>query len=93
MGGERSLDMLRMAWRIIQGMEIKEFHIDHRRKESFEMTVVLESPYGEDDPPYHSTNARDLSLFRHIVTLEVSGRPVFDGFYALQLKESKDTTQ
>lgn len=92
LGGERSPDMLLMAWRIIQGMEIKEFHIDHRRQESFEMTVVLVSPNGDQDPPYRSTNARDLALFRHIISLEVSGRPVFDGFYALRLKDSKGRT-
>lgn len=86
LGGSRSPDMLLMAWRIIQGMGIKEIRVAYRRRESFEATVVLESPYGEEDRPYVSSDIQDFALFRHIGILEISGRPVFDGFYPLRLK-------
>jgi hypothetical protein len=86
LGGSRSPDMLLMAWRIIQGMEVKEVRIAYRRQEAFEATVVLESPYGEEDPPYTSADIQDFALFRHIGILEISGRPVFDGFYPLRLR-------
>ena len=75
-----------MAWRIIQGMEVKEIRIAYRRQEAFEATVVLESPYGEEDPPYVSSDIRGFCFFRHIGILEISGRPVFDGFYPLRIK-------
>jgi hypothetical protein len=86
LGGARSPDMLLMAWRIIQGMEIKDVRITYLRQEAFEASVVLESPYGEEDPHYKSSNIQDFGLFRHIGILEISGRPVFDGFYPLRLK-------
>jgi hypothetical protein len=86
LGGSRSPDMLLMAWRIIQGMGVKELHIAYRLQEAFEARVVLESPHGEEDPPYISSDIRDFALFRHIGILQISGRPVFDGFYPLRLK-------
>ncbi len=87
LGGTRTPEMLLMVWRIIQGMEIKDVRISYRRQETFEAAVILESPYGEEDAPYISSDINDFSLFRHIGVLEISGRPVFDGFYALSLRE------
>jgi hypothetical protein len=84
LGGTRSPDMLLMAWRVIQGMEIKAIRIGYRRQETFEASVVLKSPHGEE--AYRSLNIQDFALFRHIGILEISGRPVFDGFYPLRLK-------
>jgi hypothetical protein len=87
MGRSRTPEMLLMVWRIMQGMEIKDVQIAYRRREEFRATVVLESPYGEEDAPYTSTDINDFTLFRHIGVLEVSGRPVFDGFYALSMRD------
>ena len=78
--------MLLMAWRIIQGMEVKAVQMEYSRQKSFEVRVILESPYGEQDAPYTSTRIHDFALFRHIGVLEISGNPVFDGFYALNLR-------
>jgi hypothetical protein len=86
LGGTRTPEMLLMAWRIIQGMEVKEIQLSYRRQESFEVQVVLESPHGEEDAPYASTNIHDFALFRHIGILEIGGSPVFDGFYALRIR-------
>src|SRR5437773_1690850 len=36
LGGTRSPDMLLMAWRIIQGMEIKEIRLSYHRQQSLE---------------------------------------------------------
>jgi hypothetical protein len=87
LGGTRSPDMLLMAWRIIEGLRIKEFHLSYRRRETFEMTVVLESPRGGEDPRYTSASIRDFALFHHIGILEISGSPALEGFYPLRLKE------
>jgi hypothetical protein len=87
LGGTRSPEMLLMAWRIIEGLRIKEFRLSYRRREALEMTAVLESPSGEEDPPYTSSSIRDFALFHHIGILEISGTPAFEGFYPLRLKD------
>ena len=79
--------MLLMAWRIIQGMEIRDVQLSYQRQQSFSFRVVLESPDGEQDPPYDSTNIQDFALFRHVGILEIDRRPVFDGFYPLRVRE------
>lgn len=88
LSGTRSPDMLLMAWRIIQGMAIKSFEISYERKNSFHARVILEPPYGGDDETYESSRIQDFVLFRHIGIMEISGRPVFDGFYALNLADT-----
>ena len=75
-----------MAWRIIQGMEIKRIQMGYLRQDHFQMDVVLESPYGEEDERYESSVIQDFALFRHIGIMEISGKPVFDGFYPLEVK-------
>ena len=86
LGGTRTPDMLLMAWRIIQGMEIKDIQMSYRRQDHFRIRVILESPYGDPDEPYESTAIQDFALFRHVGIMEISGKPVFDGFYPLKLK-------
>ena len=86
LGGTRTPEMLLMVWRIIQGMEIKEIQLSYQRQQAFEVRVVLQSPYGEEDAPYLSSNIHDFALFRQIGVHEISGRPVFDGFYALKVR-------
>jgi hypothetical protein len=86
LGGTRTPEMLLMVWRVIQGMEMREIRMNYLRQQSFEMHVILESPYGDADAPYVSRNIHDFALFRHIGILEVGGAPVFDGFYALKIR-------
>ena len=86
LGGTRTPDMLLMVWRIIQGMEIKDIQLSYHRQREFEVRVVLQSPYGEEDAPYVSSNIHDFALLRQIGVHEISGRPVFDGFYALKVR-------
>ncbi len=86
LGGTRTPDMLLMAWRIIQGMEIKNIQMDYHRQHHFQMRVILESSYGEEDELYESSVIQDFTAFRHIGIMEISGKPVFDGFYPLKVK-------
>jgi hypothetical protein len=86
LGGTRTPEMLLMAWRIIQGMEIKDIQMGYRRQDHFHIRVILESPYGEEDELYESHAIQDFALFRHIGIMEISGKPVFDGFYPLKIK-------
>lgn len=86
LGGTRTPAMLLMVWRIIQGMEVREIQLGYRRQASFEVRVILESPTGDQDDPYISTNIHDFALFRHIGIMEIGDAPVFDGFYPLKVR-------
>ncbi len=88
LGGTRTPDMLLMAWRIIQGMEVKDVQIQYRRQEVFAMQVVLESPDGGEDEIYTSNKIYDFALFRHLGLSEMGDLPIIDGFYALSLRDS-----
>jgi hypothetical protein len=79
-------EMLLMAWRIIQGMEIKSVELTYLRQQSFQMKVVLESPDGKEDKPYNSENINDFKIFRHIGIMKIERNPVFDGFYPLNVR-------
>lgn len=85
LGGTRTPEMLLMVWRIIQGMEVKDVRLTYQKRRIFEVRVVLESPYEEEDPPYSSTTIQDFALFRHLGIMESDG-PIFDGFYALKVR-------
>lgn len=87
LGGTRTPDMLLMAWRVIQGMEIKEVSLSYQRQKDFRLRVVLESPDGEVDEAYDSSNVHDFALLRHIGAMTVDGQPILQGFYALRLKD------
>ena len=86
LGGTRTPDMLLMVWRIIQGMEIKDIQLGYHRQDSFRLRVVLESPYGNSEETYESENIQDFVLIRHVGIMEISGKPVFDGFYPLKVR-------
>lgn len=83
--GTRTPEMILMAWRIIQGWKIKRVTLDYKVRDTFKLSVVIESPEGVEDPPYETTNINDFTLFRHVGILVASGRPVFDGFYPLRV--------
>jgi hypothetical protein len=78
--------MLLMAWRIIQGMEVREIRMNYQRQKALALRVVLESVGERADEPYVSRNMHDFALFRHVGTLDVGGAPLFDGFYALRVR-------
>ncbi len=86
LGGTRTPEMLLMVWRIIQGMEVKTIQLNYSRKESFKLQVILETPSGEEDPPYQSNSINDFALLRHLGIIEINGLPSFNGFYALSVR-------
>lgn len=40
----------------------------------------------EEDELYESSVIQDFALFRHVGIMEISGKPVFDGFYPLKVQ-------
>lgn len=87
LGSSCTPDILVMAWRLTQGMEIKRVDLEYHRQSSFQMRIVLESPYGEEDQPYISSDINDFKSFRHIGIMQIGNAPVFDGFYPLRIRE------
>ncbi len=87
LGARCSPTMLVMAWRIIQGMEVKTIQFSFDRHKIFHIEIHLESPYGETDQPYKSDYFSDFKILRHIGMIEIDDRPVFDGFYPLRLSD------
>jgi hypothetical protein len=83
LGGRKSAEMLVMAWRVIQGMEISRASFNYVREREFEFEVVLRSPSGKDET-YLSRHIRDAALLRHFGIAEVDQRPYFDGIYPLR---------
>ena len=74
LGGTRTPEMLLMVWRIIQGMEIKDIQLSYQRQQAFEVRVVLQSPYGEEDAPYARRTFTTLPCCADGIH-EISGRP------------------
>lgn len=87
LGGTRTAAMLLMAWRVIQGMEIKTVYMEYLRRDSFRLRVILGSPYSNNDEEYESPNINDFSLLRHFAVMEINHKPVFDGFYPLRVRK------
>jgi hypothetical protein len=84
-GATSNPDMLIMVWRIMQGMTVAKVEMSYLAKESFHLRVVLSSPYGEPDEAYESENINDASLLRHFGIMTMDNKPLFDGFYALDM--------
>jgi hypothetical protein len=85
MGATRNPNMLIMVWRIMQGMTVAKVEMSYLAKERFRLRVVLSSPYGEPEEAYESQNINDASLLRHFGIMTMDDKPLFDGFYALDL--------
>jgi len=82
-----SPDMLVMAWRILQGMRVQTLRVDYLYSSHFRLHIELSSPYGGDEPEvYESENIDDAAVLRHLGIMKMDNRPVFDGFYALNLE-------
>lgn len=81
----RGTPMLCAAWRILQGMDILSMNVTYQRLEEFKMTVELKSVYGETER-YESSDINDATFLRHIGKSKIDEKPLFDGFFALNLK-------
>ncbi len=85
LGSTRSPDMLLMAWRIIEGRDIKQVSLEYRLQKSFSLRVVLAASDDGPDETYESVDIDDAALLRHFGIMKMNESPVFDGFYALNV--------
>lgn len=86
LGGTRTPEMLLMAWRVMEGMEVYSMTLRYERQRSFELRIRLSSPYGGDPEEYASTKINDAALLRHFGIMEVDEQPFFDGIYPLRTR-------
>jgi hypothetical protein len=50
-----SLEMKIMIWRILMGCDIVRVQFTYESGAPISLSVVIKSPYGDEDPPYVST--------------------------------------
>jgi hypothetical protein len=85
-GSVHTPDILVMVWRILQGMNIAELRLDYASEDTFRMTVRLRSPYEDgDDETYESEDIDDAVILRHLGVMKMDDKPIFDGFYPLNV--------
>jgi hypothetical protein len=81
-----SPEMLLMAWRILQGLSIREVTMNYREQEMFNLSVTLARPGGRQDEleTYRTDDITDAALLRHFGITTVDRRPLFDGFFPVR---------
>jgi hypothetical protein len=90
-GSIRTPDFLVMVWRILQGMNVGRLSVEYRSEQRFKMQIELNSPNesGVEPERYESENIDDSVILRHLGTMKMDGKPVFDGFYPLNLQDER----
>jgi hypothetical protein len=83
-GSVATPDILVMVWRILLGMNIAELTLNYLSEQSFNMTVRLSSQGGGDEI-YESHDIDDAVILRHLSVMKMDNKPIFDGFYPLNL--------
>jgi hypothetical protein len=84
-----SPDVLVMVWRILQGMGVARIEMEYQTGLHFRLHVWLSSPYEGGEPEvYESKDIDDAVILRHMGIMKMDDRPVFDGFYAVNLSKS-----
>jgi hypothetical protein len=88
-GSTRTLAMLVMVWRILQGLIIKDVVMNyHDHEASFSLLVRLSRCGDSETEEYRSTLIDDAALVRHFGITTVSGRPLLEGFFPMRQKEN-----
>jgi hypothetical protein len=85
LGSTQSEDMLVMVWRILEGMAIDEVRMQYIAEESFNLYVRLVTPEARVEE-YQSRDINDAAVLRHLGIIKMGEKPIFDGYYALNLR-------
>jgi hypothetical protein len=85
-GAVETPDILVMVWRILQGMNVTELAISYLSKQDFQMRVRLtRADESGQDEIYESRDIDDAVVLRHLGVMKIDDKPVFDGFYPMNL--------
>jgi hypothetical protein len=82
-GPPLSLDIRIAIWRLLVGCEIRSLEIRYRKKDSFEVRIIVGQRHEPPDPDYVTSNPWDFIVLRHMGVMTVNGKLVLDGYYAL----------
>jgi len=83
-----SPEMLIMVWRVLLGASIKSVELNYNdggQITSFSLSISIVAPQCQNLESYSSTKIADASVLRHLGIMEIDNKPIFDGFYALNL--------
>lgn len=78
-----SREMKIMIWRLLLGSEISELEFRYKTGEPASFRVLLVSPYG-DEETYHSEDASDLRVLRHVGLTRIGAQSTLQGYYAFK---------
>jgi hypothetical protein len=84
LGARCTPEILVMAWRVLQGLNIQSVEVDYQRGSSFRVRVVLATSHGSEDEPYLTSDPNDFKVFRHVGIMKVGSQSVLDGLYPLR---------
>lgn len=93
LGVSNSPEMLVMVWRILQGLTIRQVSMEYREQEQFALDAWLAPPGPSDNAieHYRSTDINDATLVRHFGVASINGKPLFEGFYPLRVRDDIST--
>jgi hypothetical protein len=87
MGSIQSPSFLVMVWRILHGMNIAEIQMEYAAAGDFHLCVELSSQDDVAEPEiYESHDIRDAVVLRHLATIRIGERGIFEGFHPLNVK-------
>lgn len=75
--------MIVMAYRIVMGARIKSVSLNYESEDHCQLKVTLSDKAA---PDYQSNDIHDATVLRHFGVLTMDNKPIFDGFYALNLQ-------
>jgi hypothetical protein len=83
-----STDIRTMVLRLVQGASIQKLGFNYEQKLHVKLSLTLQKDEITKEPSsdqYESTRLWDVDVLRHIGHLEISGRPVLEGYYAFRI--------
>ncbi len=80
-----SPEILLMVWRILQGTNIAAIQMNYDAEGLFHLHVTLSSTDAGGTEEYETNDIDDAVVLRHLGTLKMDGKGIFDGFYALNI--------
>ena len=77
--------MVALVWRIVQGDTIQRIGMHYEYEASFELSVSIENQVTTRTAEFTFDRIEDATFLRHLGIMRDGSKPVFDGYYALNL--------
>ena len=83
--GASSPDIVALVWRVLDGDAIAAIDLHYRQEDAFTLDVELVGTLTGRATRFRSTEIEDATLLRHLGIMRMGDKPLFDGYYALDL--------